>query len=149
MEKLINNNITKAFVVVVALVIMSAGFCSMSAMKHEMDNGNCMTAMTNDQGCSTTQQTEACVNFHFGLLEKFSHSFADNLGFKFLFSILTLGVLFYVAKGLLATLQRHADIPRVRLRQLFEDTVTVFQDSLGYWLSIFEKRDPSYAVALA
>jgi hypothetical protein len=150
MRKLINSNITKVFVVVVALIIMSASFCSMSTMKHEMDNSsNCMTDMTSSQGCASIQQTESCVNFHFGLLEKFSHSFADNLGFKFLFSIVTLGVLLYSAKSLLETLRRHADIPRVRLRQLSEDIITVFQDSLGYWLSIFEKRDPSYSFALA
>ncbi|MBL8030261.1 MAG: hypothetical protein JNN11_03365 [Candidatus Doudnabacteria bacterium] len=148
MQQLINSTFSKALFSIIALIIMSASFCSMAAMKHE-DNTNCMVEMTHDSNCNTSSQSSACLNFHLGLMEKFSHGFADNLGFKFLVSILTLAALLYAAKSLFTLLREQSRILKVRLRQLSENVAGIFQDVFGNWLSLFEKRDPSYAFATA
>jgi hypothetical protein len=150
MKQLSTYNFTKILVAIVALVMIGASVFSMAAMNHGVDNaGTCMTGMAEHTGCTNPVQAEACIDFHFSLLEKFSHGFADNVGFKFLSVLVVMGSLLFAAYSLLNILRYKSDILKVRLRYLRNDTIAVFQESLGFWLTILEKRDPAYAFVIA
>jgi hypothetical protein len=150
MKQFDNYNFTRPMVVIIALVMISAGVFSMAAMNHGPNNaGTCMIGMAEHTGCNNSVQAQTCIEFHFGLLEKFSHGFADRVGLKLLSALLILGFVYFAVGSLLSLLCNRATILKVRLRQLKDDTVTVFRDNLGFWLSFLEKRDPSYAFIIA
>jgi hypothetical protein len=147
MQQLVNSAFTKIMVSVIALIIMSAGFCSMAAMDHTAKSISCMTTMNHGSGCDTAPQTPSCLDFHFGLMEKISHGFTSNIEFNLFISLLAFALLLFVVSSLFNTLKQRAQILKVRLRQLSENVAGIFQDIFGNWLSLFEKRDPSYAFA--
>lgn len=150
MKQIIIHNLTKILVTIVALVLASASVFSMATMNHGPDNaGTCMIGMTEHAGCTSPMQTGACIEFHFSLLEKFSHGVASNVGFKFFSTLTAVGFLLFASNSLLKLFQYKANLLKVRLRHLQDDTISVFRDNFGYWLTIFEKRDPSFAFAMA
>lgn len=152
MKKFIHNNFIKVFAVIIALTLTSFGIFSMNAMQHTNAGINCAEASAHHShaGCATPQQTENCVDFHFGLLQKFSHGITENLGFKFILSLLALGILFFVSTGsLLSAIRRYAHKLKIRWRQLRNETISIFQDTLGFWLSIIERKEPAYALSAA
>jgi hypothetical protein len=88
MQQIVNSTFSKILVSVIALIIMSAGFCSMAAMDHTAKSISCMATMNHGSSCETTPQTPSCLDFHFGLMEKISHGFTANIEFNFFVSLL-------------------------------------------------------------
>lgn len=150
MKNFATSNFTKIIIAMVALVMIGASVFSMAAMNHGPNNASaCIIKTTEHAGCANPIQAEACIDFHFSMLEKFSHGFANNVGLKFFFALTVIGFLLFAVHSLLKLLRYKSDILKVRLRYLYNDTISVFWDNLGYWLTIFEKRDPSYAFTIA
>ena len=147
MNYCIHSIFSKILVSLVALIIASASFFSMAAMDHGVTGMPSIAAMTHNSGGNNLPQPTSCLNFYLNLMEKFSHGFTGSFASFFLVSILAFTLVLFITKNLFGILRRHARMLKVRLRQCTENVAGIFKEILGNWLSLFEKRDPSYVFA--
>jgi len=145
MKYLGNNQITRTILALLTIGVLSIGLVSLATMSHNnmMVSVNCpVTVSAGDH--SQPSESSACVDYHLGIIQKLSNAIPQSFGVQMLGLIfVTLFVL--VVFGSLEKIFRYYYRFKVRFRQFLEETLQVFQDQLGFWLAIVQKRDPSYS----
>jgi len=148
MKYLGNNNFARFVLSLLAVGIMSFGVLSIVTMNHQMaEMGSCQ-AISQNCNCATPQDSGTCVSYHLGIMHNLSAATHGSLGLQ-LISLLLFSFVGLLVLSLFKSLEYFYIRHRIRLRYLYEETVTVFARELGYWLTLLEKRDPSYAFVLA
>ena len=140
------NNFKRAMIVL--LIVGAFGFYTASILSMHHEDGmmvNCPIGMT--QG-TAEQDSTACLSYHLGLMHNLSETSSQNLSTQFLALFLVVLVGFSVL-SLKSFIESFYSRLRVRYRRLFEKSSQVFFVQLGFWLTLFEKRDPSFAFAQA
>ncbi len=148
MNYLGNNPITRTVLAVLTLGVLSIGIISMATMNHNtmMAAENCPVSV-NGGDCSQPKDSGVCLNYHLGVMQNLANAIPNNIGASIL-GLMLFVLLAFVAFGLLDSTNLYYSRIKVRLRQLFEETVGVFQNQLGFWIAVTQKKDPSYAFAL-
>jgi hypothetical protein len=150
MKYLGNNNLARTILSLLAVGIMSFGVLSIVTMNHEMGMTGASPLISQSNNCSDSHEAESCISFHLGIMQNLSSATGSNLSPQ-LMSLLFLLVSFigFLVFALFKILGYYYIRHRIRLRQLYEKTITAFARQLGYWLTLFEKRDPSYVFVMA
>jgi hypothetical protein len=150
MRPIVNSNFAKVLVGITIFITLGIGIFSMAAMQHKGDSGSSMATMSHAPGCSAPFESQSCLSFHLEMLQHFSQNLSTGgIGLGITVLVLCLALLLFAISDLFFDVNRFAGIFKVRLRQLLEDISTVFYDSLGRWLSMFEKRDSAHIFAFA
>jgi len=148
MKYLGNNNLARTALSLLAVGIMSFGVLSIITMNHEMaETGSCQ-AISQNCNCATPQDSGTCLSYHLGIMHNLSAATHGSLGLK-LVSLLLFSFIGLLALALFKFLEYSYIRHRIRLKSLYEKTIMAFALQLGNWLTLFEKRDPSYAFVLA
>lgn len=135
----------------IMLIFFAAGVfgfytASILTMQHEENNMvNCPVGVSHGM---ETQNPDFCVTYHLGLMHNLSESSPLRINFQIL-ALLLASLILFVAISLVSLLENFYSRLKVRCRWLFEKTLEIFFAQLGFWLILFEKRDPSYASVLA
>lgn len=148
MKHLNNNNLKRILLPLLATGLIFFGVLSIVSMKHEMTMPTMGVVLSQNSDCSNSASTQACINYHFGVLKNLSTATHSSMGLKFI-SLLALVLSGLLIFALFKVLDYFYTSHRIRLRQLYEKTITAFAQQLGNWLTLLEKRDPSYAFSLA
>ena len=150
MNYLGNNKLMRIMLSFLAIGIISFGVISIVVMNHEMDMAVSGLAISPNDSCTDSHDAQPCVSYHLGIMHNLSEAVYGNgslgLGLVFLTLFTFVGFLaltLFKISGYWFV--RH----RFRLRYLYEKTITAFARQLGYWLTLFEKRDPSFAFSMA
>jgi hypothetical protein len=129
---------------IIFLMLAAFGFYTTSILT--MQSGDKMVdtcAVVSTQG-SQSQSPDACVSYHLGLLHNLSEAPFSGLIAQLL--VLSLFVLtFFTLFSLFIHLKLYFSRLQNRYKELTEKTLAVFYTQLGFWLVLFQKRDPAYA----
>ncbi len=154
MNFLLQNNFKRTAILFLILGLFSFYVLSIVTMVHmntntsENANINNISMSHNEMNHQEQSPQNDCVSYHLGLLHNLSEFSFTNLGVRSL-AVLLLVFFGFTFFYLLKFTQSYFSKLRIRFRQLYEKTVTVFALQLGYWLTLLEKRDPSCAFAIA
>lgn len=146
MQSLNLKQIKQALMVFLAIGVFSfftASIISMPRMNMAMDSCVVMFSSNTQSSNSST-----CLSYHLNIF----HSTTEVSVQSFSSLALLLAVSFLASFGLLALtelLEGYYSRMRIRYKHLYQKTILVFFEQLGFWLSLFEKRDPSQAFVTA
>lgn len=134
-----------------ALIFFMVGTLCMSTIAYEGTAlGSCPVPMAgmDAKNCTNSQDAGICFDYHLGIIKNFSNVVPRNVETGLLGLILP--VMFaFAAFNIVNKGYSYYHRFRSRVRRLLEETMGVFQAQLGFWLTIVQKKDPSYAFALA
>ena len=142
MPDLILNHLKKS--AVIFLIAGAFGFYTASILTMHHEDGmmvNCPIGMTQGTG---TQNPDACLSYHLGLMHNLSEISPQNLSIRFIALLLVVLIGFSIL-AFVDSIESFYSRLRVRFRRLFEKSLEVFFVQLGFWLVLFEKRDPEFA----
>jgi Tfp pilus assembly protein PilV len=148
MKYLGDNTLARTALSLLAVGIMSFGVLSIITMNHEMNMTSTGSMVSQSSNCSDSHDAQSCLDYHLGIMHNLSTATHGNLDLQ-LISLLLFSFVGLLALALFKLLEYGYTRQRIRLRQLYEKTITAFALQLGNWLTLFEKRDPSYAFVLA
>jgi len=148
MKYLGDNNLARTALSLLAVGIMSFGVLSIVTMSHEMAMVSTGTSVSQSNNCSDSHGAQSCFDYHLGIMHNLSTATYGSLDVR-LISLLLFSFIGLLALALFKLLEYGYTLKRIRFRQLYEKTVMAFTLQLGYWLTLFEKRDPSYVYVLA
>jgi hypothetical protein len=148
MKYLGNHNLTKTILSFLAIGVMSFGVLSIITMNHEMVMVSTSPSVSQNSNCSDSHDAQSCLDYHLGIMHNLSTATHGSLGLQ-LIPLLLFSFIGLLALALFKLLEYGYVCQRIRFRQLYEKTITAFARQLGYWLTLFEKRDPPYAFVLA
>ena len=117
-------------------------FVSIVSMDHsgmDVSNIDC-TYMTNQAMNSTANNI--CLGYHLGLLDQLGVSVSNHFSVRFLLVAL-LFVLSAIIQNLTNLLAVFYNRLRIYRNLLYEKIILAFFAQLGFWLTLFEKRDPA------
>jgi hypothetical protein len=148
MKFLGNNPIARTILAALTLGVLSVGIISLATMNHDrmMASADCPVAV-NGGDCSQPKDSGVCLDYHLGVMQNLANAIPNNIGATML-GLMLFVLLAFVAFGLLDSTNLYYSRIRIRLKQLFEETVGVFQNQLGFWIAVTQKKDPSCAFAL-
>lgn len=143
-----DNPIIRTILAALTLGVLTIGVISMATMNHNamMAAENCPISV-NGGDCSQPKDSGVCLDYHLGFIQNLANAIPNNIGANIL-GLMVFVLLAFVAFGLLDSTNLYYSRIRIRLKQLFEKTISAFQDQLGFWIAIIQKKDPSYAFAL-
>ncbi len=148
MNYLGNNPITRTVLAALTLGVLSVGIISLATMNHDtmMTSQNCPISV-NGGDCSQPKESNVCIDYHLGIIQNLSNIIPQSFGVQLL-GLMLVALLTLAVFGSLDSVYRFYCRLKIRFKQLLEETLEVFQNQLGFWLTIVQKRDPSYAFAL-
>lgn len=142
---LLNRNIKSTVVVYLAVAVLGISVFGLGLVHHESFMEESHTLLTcKSIDCGVPVNDISCLDHCISAVQNFIQTAPIVPGVKLsvlLALALFLGLFFALAPNLLNAQK----FSKIRLRQLYEESVTAFFDQLGFWLTLFEKRDPSYA----
>jgi hypothetical protein len=149
MKYLGDNCITRAILATLALGVLSVGIISMTTMSHDnmMASKNCPISMDGGD-CPQSSESSACVDYHLGIMQNLSSALPQNFGAELL-GLMLVSLLALAVFGIFDKTYHFYCRLKIRFKQFLEQTLGVFQDQLGFWLAIIQKKDPSYAFTIA
>lgn len=138
-------NIAKiAAVPYLAAAVLSVGIFTAGLMHNEDSMGQEFNIMAScdSAACGMPADDFSCLDHCISAMQNFTQAIPANSALR---PLLLLG--FGLLAGFLFPFSRRLLIDRKlsksRLRQLYEKAVLAFARQLGFWLVVFEKRDPS------
>lgn len=137
----------KVIVIFVALGLFGFYTASILSMDHNTQSAmdSCTMLMS---GGMNRQNADACVSYHIGLFHNLSEITSRTPGMSLL--VLLLAVLKVALCGTLwQLLAVFANRLWTRYRLFLPHLKEIFFIQLGFWLTLFEKRDPARASAMA
>lgn len=143
-------NIAKiAAVPYLAAAFLAVGIFSIGLMHHEgpMDETFNIMASCDSAVCGMPYDDFSCLDHCLSAVQNFTRAIAVSSALRPLLLLdlgLVAGFLFPFIRKLLIDRK----LSKSRLRQLYEKAVSAFAGQLGFWLTIFEKRDPSHVPVL-
>ncbi len=146
----LKNNIKVAIVAALSFAFLSVGIFSMGLMRHEdsMMSGFSSVLSCNSTDCGMPVNDFSCLDHCISAVQNFTQIIPTNFGVK-QSSFLVLALLLCLLSPLLNKLLVDHKLSKSRLRQLYEKSIIAFSKQLGFWLTLFEKRDPASAFAMA
>ena len=148
MKYLDNTYLTRAIFATLTLGVFSVTIISMATMNHNvmMTSENCPVSI-NGGDCSQPKDSGVCLDYHLGIIQNLSNSLPQGFGVEML-GLMLAALLAIVVFGSLNNTYRYYCRLKTRLKQLLEETAGVFQNQLGFWLTLVQKKDPSHTFAL-
>ena len=144
-----NNSIKNAVVICLTIAVFGITVLGVGFMHHESYMEEAQTSLScNSVGCTMPVNDLSCLDHCISAAQNFIQTCLVNPGIRLALLLtvaLFLGLFFSLASNLLNT-QRFS---KSRLRQLYDESVIAFFHQIGFWLTLFQKRDPSYSFTLA
>lgn len=145
-----NNSIKNAIVICLTIVVFGITVLSVRFMGHESYMEESQISLScNSVDCGMPVNDLSCLNHCISAVQNFIQTcLIINPGIRsslLLTMVLFLGLFF----ALVSNLSNDPKFSKSRLRQLYDESVTAFFHQIGFWLTLFQKRDPSYSFTLA
>lgn len=142
-------NLRTPIVAFLAFAVFSIGVLSVGLMHRDVCmEGICSDSACQSADCSQPQGDLACLSHCVSAVLSSVQSAPANMGINLylLLSAVIFGLILFVINfnGL-----KNNKLSKFRLRQFYEQSKTAFYLQLGFWLSLIERKDYSYALILA
>lgn len=138
------DNLKKA--ILIFLIMGAFGFYTASILTMRHEDGNMVNCSSETAQATQTQDPASCLSYHLGLIHNLSEIPSLRLDFQILVLSLAAVVLFAIF-SLVSLIENFYSRLKLRCRWLFQKALQIFFVQLGFWLTLFEKRDPSFAFA--
>jgi hypothetical protein len=150
MINFLKRNVQSAVIVFLAIALLSVGLFSIGMMHHD---GSMMEEFHASISCKSTDcgaptDGVSCLDHCINAAQNLTQTIPVNLGIK-LSLLLALGLFLGFLFSLILDLSNDHRFSKSRLQQLYDESKAAFFHQIGFWLTLFEKRDPSYSFALA
>jgi|GEM_PF-3624506 len=148
MNYLSRHPLVRTLAISLTLGVLIVGIFSMATMNHVIPNtGEGNPVFISAENCSQPQGSGTCLDYHLGVMQSLSNALPGSAGLSLL-GLMFLTLFTFSAFGLLGSAYLYYCRIKTRFKQLYEETVEAFQNQLGFWLAIIQKKDPSYAFAI-
>ncbi len=149
MKYSIKNNWAQAIFIFFVIGVLSFGILGILSMNHDLSTAGISPVINaQDSGCGDSHPANLCIEYHLGIMRNFSQITKEGLSIQFLVSFLGLLAVF-AAFGLIQNSEKIYSRLRLYFKLSPERSIQAFFIQLGYWLVLFEKRDPFYAFVSA
>ncbi|MEK7161958.1 MAG: hypothetical protein AAB729_04705 [Patescibacteria group bacterium] len=143
-----NNSIKNAIVICLAIAVVGITILSVGFKRHKSNMEEAQISLScNSIDCSMPVNDLSCLDHCISAAQNSIQTSIVNPGIMSL--LFTVGLFLGLFFSLVLKLPNYQRFSKSRLRQLYDESIIAFFHQLGFWLTLFEKRDPSYSFAFA